>query len=108
MPPGADEASLRKAAPRSAGAAAPSRITPPTPAATWAVTEATSPSSTGTTTVWAARRRTLQAETAAPVGQASNVAEVASGASPGTVALDAHPNTTKTTKAIAVAPPACR
>ena len=108
MPPRADEATLRRAAARSAGAEAPSRITPPTPAATSGVADATSPSSTGTTTVWVARRRRLQVERTLPVEQVSIVAEIRD-----FVVLDEatgapHTDTNETTRAIAIAPRAWR
>ena len=60
MPPGAASESACRLEPRLAGAEDPKRITPPAPAATSAVTAATSDSSTGTTRVCSASRVRLQ------------------------------------------------
>src|ERR1017187_4165764 len=59
-PAGADAASVRRLAARVAGADDPKRITPPAPAATSALTEATSLSATGTTRVCSASCVRLQ------------------------------------------------
>src|SRR5919108_278540 len=48
--------------PRSVGAVAPNRMTPPAPAVTWGLTPVTSASDTGTITVRAASRWVLQVE----------------------------------------------
>ena len=63
-------ASLRNAVPRFEGADAPKRITPPAPAAISGVTEDTSVSSTGTTTVCSARRCVVQVASMLAVEQA--------------------------------------
>ena len=60
MPSGAAAESVRRLAARFAGAVDPKRITPPAPAATSAVTAATTVSSTGTTRVCSARAVRLQ------------------------------------------------
>ena len=60
MPFGADASRARSAVPRFAGAADPKRITPPAPAATSAVIDATSVSLTGMTRVCSASCVTLQ------------------------------------------------
>ena len=60
MPPGAEASKLCSLSPRSVGAELPKRINPPAPAAISGRIETTAPSSTGMTTVCAARRCTLQ------------------------------------------------
>ena len=101
MPSGAEETRLRRATPRSEGADAPRRITPPTPAATSGVTDATSLSSTGTTTVCSARRRTLQVAIEPGLGQATVDAGIGGVVVvvvvPDEAAVPPHPDTNETT-----------
>jgi hypothetical protein len=78
-PFGAEATRLCRATPRFEGADAPKRITPPAPAATSEVTDVTSLSSTGTTTVCSARLCRLHVARTPAVEQASVVVVVVAG-----------------------------
>jgi hypothetical protein len=78
-PFGAEATRLCRATPRFEGADAPKRITPPAPAATSEVTDATSLSSTGTTTVCSARLCRLHVARTLAVEHASGVVVVVGG-----------------------------